>query len=102
MPKRAVTGAGERHLKSATCVKLPSSAPQRGVAPTLLVWGKNDPLVPPAVGNLLQEGIPDSRLLVLEKAAHVPMFDLPEEIDEALLTFLAGKPIREQSAASGT
>jgi hypothetical protein len=41
-------------------------------------------------------------LLVLEKAAHVPMFDLPEEIDEALLTFLAGEPIREQSAASGT
>ncbi len=59
--------------------------------PTLLVWGENDPLVPPAVGDLLREGIPDSRLLVLEKAAHVPMFDRPEEFDEALLTFFAGE-----------
>lgn len=64
-------------------------------APTLLVWGKNDPLVPPAVGDLLREVIPDSRLLVLEKAAHVPMFDRPEEFDEALLTFLAGEPVGE-------
>lgn len=60
-------------------------------APTLLVWGKKDTLVPPAVGDLLRAEIPDSRLLVLEKAAHVPMFDQPEEFDEALLTFLAGR-----------
>lgn len=71
-------------------------------APTLLVWGKNDPLVPPAVGDLLREGIPGSRILVLEKAAHVPMFDLPQEFDEAILTFLAGEPVGEQGAVSGT
>jgi pimeloyl-ACP methyl ester carboxylesterase len=29
-------------------------------------------------------------LLVLERAAHVPTFDRPEEFDEALLAFLAG------------
>lgn len=58
--------------------------------PTLLVWGKKDPLVPPAIGNLLRAEIPNSRLLVLEKAAHVPMFDRSEEFDEALLAFLAG------------
>ncbi len=62
-------------------------------APTLLVWGKRDPLVPPAVGDLLREEIPDSRLLVLERAAHVPMFDRPEEFDAAVLAFLAGEPV---------
>ena len=61
--------------------------------PTLLVWGQRDPLIPPAVGDLLREEIPDSRLLVLEKAAHVPMFDRPEEFDAALLAFLAGGPV---------
>ena len=54
---------------------------------------------PPAVGEPLQEGIPGSRLLILEKAAHVPIFDLPEDFDEALLAFLAGDPLGELRAA---
>jgi pimeloyl-ACP methyl ester carboxylesterase len=64
-------------------------------APTLLVWGENDPLIPPAVGDLLRQEIPGSRLLLLRGAAHVPMFDRPAEFDAALLSFLAGKPVGE-------
>ena len=60
-------------------------------APTLLVWGENDPLIPPAVGDLLREEIPNSRLLLLRRAGHVPMFDQPKEFDAALLAFLAGE-----------
>ena len=59
-------------------------------APTLLIWGENDPLVPPAVGAILREEIPDSRLFVLHRAAHVPMFDRPDEFNAALLAFLTG------------
>ncbi len=66
---------------------------RRVEAPTLLVWGQRDPLIPPAVGDLLREEIPDSRLVVLERAAHVPMFDRPEAFDAALLAFLAGEPV---------
>ena len=62
---------------------------QRIEAQTLLIWGENDTLVPPAVGSLLSEEIADSRLLVLNGAAHVPMFDRPEEFNAALLAFLA-------------
>ena len=64
-------------------------------APTLLVWGENDPLIPPAVGDLLREEIPDSRLLVLHGAGHVPMFDQFKEFDAALLAFLAGESVGE-------
>lgn len=64
-------------------------------APTLLVWGENDPLIPPAVGDLLREEIPDSHLLLLQRAGHVPMFDQPKEFDAALLAFLAGKSVGE-------
>jgi pimeloyl-ACP methyl ester carboxylesterase len=64
-------------------------------APTLLVWGRNDPLIPPAVGDLLREGIPNSRLLLLQRAGHVPMFDQPKEFDAALLAFLAGETVGE-------
>ena len=62
-------------------------------APTLLIWGQRDTLVPPAAGDLLREEIPGCRLLVLEGASHVPMFDRPEEFDAALLAFFAGAPV---------
>lgn len=68
---------------------------QRIEAPTLLIWGENDTLVPPAVGTVLREEIPDSRLLILNGAAHAPMFDRPDEFNAALLTFLAGDPVGE-------
>lgn len=64
-------------------------------SPTLLVWGENDPLIPPTVGDLLQEEIPNSRLVLLQNAGHVPMFDRPREFDAALLAFLAGEPVED-------
>jgi pimeloyl-ACP methyl ester carboxylesterase len=64
-------------------------------APTLLVWGENDPLIPPAVGDLFRKKISNSRLLSLQKAGHVPMFDQPREFDAALLAFLAGERVGE-------
>ncbi len=60
-------------------------------APTLLVWGEKDVLIPPSVGDLMYEEIPDSRLLVIEGAGHNPMFDRPEEFVAALLAFLGGE-----------
>ena len=68
---------------------------QRIEAPTLLVWGENDTLVPPAVGSVLREEIPDSRLLALTGAAHMRMFDRPVEFNAALMAFLAGDSVRD-------
>jgi pimeloyl-ACP methyl ester carboxylesterase len=56
--------------------------------PSLLVWGKNDTLVPVRIGRLLQRAIPDSRLVVLERAGHVPMFDQPDAFNAAVIDFL--------------
>jgi pimeloyl-ACP methyl ester carboxylesterase len=64
-------------------------------APTLLIWGEKDPLIPPSVGELLRREIPGSHLLVLQNAGHVPMFDRPQEFDAALLAFLAGGSVGE-------
>lgn len=57
-------------------------------APTLLVWGTHDRLVPPTLAAVLQKEIADARLLLLKKAGHVPMFDRPQEFNAALLAFL--------------
>ena len=59
-------------------------------APTLLIWGEKDPLIPPSVGDLLRREIAGSHLLVLRNAGHVPMFDRPQEFNAALLSFFSG------------
>ncbi len=66
---------------------------RRVEAPTLLVWGERDPLIPPSIGDLMRAEIPDSRLLAIERAGHNPMFDRPEDFNDALLAFLAGEPV---------
>ena len=52
--------------------------------PTLLVWGEQDGLVPPAFGRAYQPLIPGSRLVILPNAGHAP-FD--EQKDAFLATF---------------
>ena len=63
--------------------------------PTLLVWGREDALVPPSAGDVLRREIPDSRLLLIEGAGHVPMFERAAETNAAILYFLAGEAAGE-------
>jgi pimeloyl-ACP methyl ester carboxylesterase len=60
-------------------------------APTLLLWGENDTLVPLSLGHVLQKEMPHARLVVLQKAAHVCMFDRPRDFDAAVLSFLTDR-----------
>jgi pimeloyl-ACP methyl ester carboxylesterase len=60
-------------------------------APTLLLWGEHDPLVPVADGEIVQARIPDARLIVLPKSRHVPMFEAPLACNAAINDFLIGK-----------
>ncbi|MBV8515951.1 MAG: alpha/beta fold hydrolase [Acidobacteria bacterium] len=55
--------------------------------PALLVWGEDDPLVPLVYGEAMQRAIEGSRLVVLPRAAHVPMWDAPEAFNDAALAF---------------
>jgi pimeloyl-ACP methyl ester carboxylesterase len=58
-------------------------------APTLVVLGENDPLVPRSHGEEVARLLPHARLHVLAGAGHVPMSDRPEEFSHELLRFLA-------------
>jgi len=58
-------------------------------APTLLVWGSRDALVPPSIGPRMHAQIPDARLIVLDGAGHVAQYDRPHPFNEAALAFLA-------------
>jgi pimeloyl-ACP methyl ester carboxylesterase len=57
-------------------------------APTLLIWGELDPLVPPSLGEVFRAQIPDARLEILPQARHVPMVERPDEFCRLVLDFL--------------
>ena len=68
---------------------------QRITEPVLLVWGENDTLVPPTLGYMLRAELPNARLLTLEHAAHVAMFDQPQTFNVAVTAFLHGEVVGE-------
>lgn len=60
----------------------------RVTAPTLLVWGARDGVVPIEEASIWLERMPDARLVVIPGAGHVPMVDSPFELAEAIRPFL--------------
>jgi pimeloyl-ACP methyl ester carboxylesterase len=56
--------------------------------PTLLLWGRHDPVVPLSVGERLARDLPDARLVVLERCGHMPQEELPEESLAVVRSFL--------------
>jgi 3-oxoadipate enol-lactonase len=56
--------------------------------PTLVVCGNEDAITPPAESEALAKGIPGARLEVIEKAAHFPMLEQPEQFNAILRHFL--------------
>jgi pimeloyl-ACP methyl ester carboxylesterase len=55
--------------------------------PTLLVWGRRDPVLPPATGRRAQRTIPGARLVVLD-TGHVSFATRPDEFLAEVLPFL--------------
>ncbi len=64
-------------------------------SPVLLIWGENDTLVPPSLGRLLRSELANARLLTLKHAAHVAMFDQPQQFNTAVNAFLRGEVVGE-------
>jgi pimeloyl-ACP methyl ester carboxylesterase len=61
----------------------------RITAPTLLLWGKQDRLVPPLYGRLFAERIPGARLETIDGAGHVLLQERPEPAAAAMRRFAA-------------
>jgi pimeloyl-ACP methyl ester carboxylesterase len=56
--------------------------------PTLIVWGKDDPVIPIENAHLFNHDIPNSRLFILDNTGHVPHEERPEETFAAINQFL--------------
>ena len=57
-------------------------------APTLVIWGEHDALVPLAFAQQLAQYLRYEKLVVIKGAGHVPMWDRPQEFNRALMEFL--------------
>lgn len=58
-------------------------------APTLVIHGEGDQLIPAANGKLVAERIPHAKLVLIPHASHIFPTDQPEITDQALLSFLS-------------
>lgn len=56
--------------------------------PTLIIWGRQDGLVPLADGERFNREIAGSKLVVIEQCGHVPNFEKAAEFNAATLKFL--------------
>jgi pimeloyl-ACP methyl ester carboxylesterase len=62
-------------------------------APTLVVWGQNDWLVPLQIGVRIYDRLDDASFVVLPHAGHNPMWDRPDAFNGVLDDFLHDRPI---------
>ena len=59
-------------------------------ASTLIVWGKQDAVLPLEQAYFAKERIPNSQLYVFDQCGHMPNFEKPEEFNSVVLAFLSG------------
>jgi pimeloyl-ACP methyl ester carboxylesterase len=56
--------------------------------PTLIVWGREDALVPLECGKLYQQHIAGARLAVLDACGHCPQLERPQAFADVVRSFL--------------
>jgi len=62
------------------------------IAPTLIIWGREDKVTPLSDAMLMYELIPNSRIHIIKNAHHSPQFTRPEEVCEKIIEWI--QPIR--------
>jgi pimeloyl-ACP methyl ester carboxylesterase len=60
----------------------------RIAAPTLVVWGDSDRLVPPVYAGEFTSRIANSRSVTIKQAGHMPMYEQPEAFVQTVRDFL--------------
>lgn len=65
--------------------------------PTLILWGREDQLFPPAAAEWFKEAIPSAALVILDGVGHLPQEEAPDDSAAAVRAFLLRhQPTRER------
>jgi len=58
-------------------------------APTLIVWGKQDRIIPVAHAQIAVQKIPGARLEIFDHCGHMPQLEHPDRFNKLVMDFLA-------------
>ncbi len=85
-------GNGAAFVKSIQEFTLPDPTEDLGrvAAPTLIIWGEEDRVLPPGDGGRLAAAIPDARLIIYEGVGHVPQEEAAARSAADARAFLEG------------
>ncbi len=67
--------------------RLPEILP-RVSSPTLIIWGRDDAIIPLECGELYRRAIPGAELVVLDECGHMPHIEKPKALTDTLTSFL--------------
>ncbi|HLF04043.1 MAG TPA: alpha/beta hydrolase [Dehalococcoidia bacterium] len=94
-PEEQQVEHGNREMASRLCWKpylYNPSLPHylRGVpTPTLIVWGRQDAIIPVECGEQFRQALPNATLRVIDRCGHSPALEKPQEFLHAVNEFLA-------------
>jgi len=81
----AAMALGLRGLRSDFSI---DALPSRIEAPTLVVWGDHDRIIPVAHLELARQAIPHAETVIFERCGHCPQLERPRLLNERLRRFL--------------
>lgn len=83
-------GNGEAYVQSIEEFTLPDPTPllHSIAAPTLILWGAEDNVMPVEHGRRIAEDIPDAKLIIYDGVGHVAQEEVPERSLQDLRAFL--------------
>ena len=86
-----VEGNGQALIERIEQFTLPDPNPDlvRISAPTLILWGANDAMIPATHGPRFNAAIANSRLVLMDNTGHLPMEEHPAETADLVRDFLA-------------
>jgi pimeloyl-ACP methyl ester carboxylesterase len=58
--------------------------------PALIVWGRQDAIIPVECGELYQKALPNATLQVIDHCGHSPAIEKPQEFLRVVTEFLSG------------
>jgi pimeloyl-ACP methyl ester carboxylesterase len=58
-------------------------------APTLVVWGRDDRIIPVAHAQIAVDKVPGARLEIFDHCGHMPQLEQPDRFNKLVLDFLA-------------
>ncbi len=70
-------------------------------APTLVIHGKSDALVPPANGELIASRIPRAKLVLLDHASHLFLTDQTQAAHKEIIEFLSEHALAQPELGAG-